>query len=139
MGNVSQEHFDIRRGPNTSQRMMDLFSWEPVTEILKKIEIGEDLTEKQRKEAENLMREYTDIFALTMLEVTYVDWHRHHLSVDPEVKLLKCMAQHPTTENQKEWYYKTLDKMEEAYVIQKVPAEFIKCLSSTNLVPKGGR
>ena len=136
VGNANQEQFEIKRGPNTSQRRIDPFNAERVAEILEKIEIGEDLTEKQREEVENLVREYADIFALTMSEVTYVDWHRHHLSIDPEVKLPKRMAQRPITENQKEWYYKTLDEMEEACVIQKVPAEFIRCLSSTNLVPK---
>ena len=46
------------------------------------------------------------------------------------------MSQRPITANQKDWYYKMLDEMEEANVIQKVPGEFLKCLNSTNLAPK---
>ena len=56
--------------------------------------------------------------------------------MDPDTKLPKRMSQRPITENQKEWYYKMLDEMEALLVIQKVPGEFIKCLSSMNLTPK---
>jgi hypothetical protein len=71
-----------------------------------------------------------------MSEVLFVDWHHHHLNVDPNIKLPKCMSQRPITANQKDWYYKILDKMEEANVIQKVPGEFLKYFNSTNLAPK---
>ena len=69
---------------------------------MERIKIGEGLTEKQKEGVKELVSEYADIFALTMSEVTYIDWHRHHLRVNPEAKLLKRMAQRPITENQKE-------------------------------------
>src|SRR6202035_3806591 len=40
------------------------------------------------------------------------------------------------TEAQKDWFFSILDEMEEAHVIQRVPGEFIKGLSSTNIQPK---
>lgn len=46
------------------------------------------------------------------------------------------MGKHPITENQKDWFYWTLNEMEAAHVIQKVPGSFIKNLSSTNLALK---
>ena len=53
---------------------------------MERIEIGKDLTEKQKEGVKELVSEYADIFALTMSEVTYVDWHRHHLKMNPEAK-----------------------------------------------------
>ena len=136
IGDVFQELFRINQGTNDSTRITNPHTPKRVAEILERIEIGKDLTEKQKEGVKELVSKYADIFALTMSEVTYINWHRHHLKVNPEAKLPKQVAQHPITENQKEWYYKTLDEMENAYVIQKVPADFIKCLSSTNLAPK---
>ena len=100
------------------------------------MEIGTDLTDEQRDKVTALITKFADIFALLMSEVLVVDWHQHHLDVDPDTKLPKRMSQRPITENQKEWYYNMLDEMEALSVIQKVPGEFIKCLSSTNLAPK---
>lgn len=100
------------------------------------MEIGTDLTDEQRDKVTALITEFTDIFALSMSEVLVVNWHQHHLDVDPDTKLPKRMSHRPIMENQKEWYYKMLDEMEASSVIQKVPGEFIKCLSSMNLAPK---
>jgi hypothetical protein len=105
-------------------------------EIISKIEFSTNLTKDQLQKVKSLVWEFTDIFALSMSEVLFVDWHHHHLDIDPDTKLPKRMSQRPITENQKDWYYRMLDEMEESYVIQKVPGEFIKCLNSTNLAPK---
>ena len=136
LGDIRHEPFKIDRGSNTSLRVMDPHSEERVDEILSKVEIGPDLNDEQRDQVKDLIREFADVFALSMSEVLTVDWHQHHLDIDPDVKLPKRMSQRPITENQKEWYYKMLDEMEASSVIQKVPGEFIKCLNSTNLAPK---
>ena len=136
LGDIRHAPFTIDRGLNVSRRVTDPFSEEHVNEILSKVEIGTNLTDEQRDKVTALITEFADIFALSMSEVLVVDWHQHHLDVDPDTKLPKCMSQRPIMENQKEWYYKMLDEMEASSVIQKVPGEFIKCLSSTNLAPK---
>jgi len=128
--------FKIDRGVNESQRVKDPFLPSRVEEIVSKISFGADLTPDQLSEVKELVREFADMFALSMSEVLFVDWHHHHLDIDPNIKLPKCMSQRPITANQKDWYYKILDEMEEANVIQKVPGEFLKCLNSTNLAPK---
>ena len=107
-----------------------------VNKILSKVEISTDLMDEQQDKVTALITEFVDIFALWMSEVLVVDWHQHHLDVDPDTKLPKHMSQRPIMENQKEWYYKMLDEMEASLVIQKVPGEFIKCLSSMNLALK---
>ncbi|KAJ7216071.1 hypothetical protein GGX14DRAFT_308756, partial [Mycena pura] len=91
-----------------------------IQDILSKIKIGSDLTEEQRAKITSLIREYADVFALSMSEVFYVDWWKHHLNIDPEIKLPTRMSQRPLTEKQKEWFYDILDEMEESHVIQRV-------------------
>ena len=56
--------------------------------------------------------------------------------MDPEAKLPTHIGQRPITENQKDWFYHTLDEMEVAHIVQRVPGDFINNLSSTNLQPK---
>jgi len=101
-----------------------------------KIELRPDLTDDQRNQIQNLIHNYADIFALTLLEVKVVNWHKHHLNIDPSIKLPTRTSQHPVTEAQKDWFFSILDEMEEAHVIQRVPGNFIKALSSTNPAPK---
>src|ERR1700683_458457 len=136
LGDVHQTPFKIDRGINESPRVKGPFTDERVNEILSKIEFGTDLTADQLAEVKDLVREFADVFALSISEVFYVDWHHHHLNVDPNVKLPHRMSQRPITENQKDWYYHMLDETESAHVIQKVPGDFLKCLNSTNLAPK---
>ena len=133
---VTERDFAIDRGDNNSPRITNPFAEERVEEILQKITIGPDLTDTQRDEIRALVREYADVFALSLSEVKVVDWYKHHLHIDPSVKLPKKTAQRPITEAQKDWFFSILDEMEDAHVIQKVPGDFIKALSSTNLQPK---
>lgn len=133
---VTEQEFTIDRGDNTSPRLTNPFTEEHVEEILQKIAIGPDLTTEQRNEVKALICDYADIFALSLSEVKVINWYKHHLNVDPTVKLPKKTAQRPVTEAQKDWFHSILDEMENAHVIQRVPGDFIKALSSTNLQPK---
>ena len=136
LGEVTKEEFKIDRGTNTSARITDTFSEKRVQEILEAIVIGPDLSEDQREQVRALIREYADVFALSLSEVLYVDWYKHKLNVDPNQTFPTRINQRPITEGQNEWFNNILDDMEKSYVIQKVPGDFIKSLSSTNLAPK---
>lgn len=105
-------------------------------EILSKIEIGPDLTADQHAKVRALVREYADVFALSLKEVLFVDWYTHKLNLDPEATFSTKVNQRPVTEAQKAWFHEILDEMEASHVVQRVPGEFIKALSSTNLAPK---
>ena len=137
MGDVNKEDFKIEQGTNDS-----LCTWEPfaegrIQEILAKIEIGEDLSEEQKGHVKSLIREYADVFTLSLSKVQFVDWYTHKLHIEPgEMKFPTRVNQHPVTEVQKKWFNKILDGMEAAHVIQRVPGDFVKNLSSTNLAPK---
>jgi hypothetical protein len=130
---VTEQEFTIDRGDNNSPRITDPFAEERVNEILQKIAIGPDLTNDQRDEIQALIRDYADVFALSLSEVRVVDWYKHHLNIDPSIKLPKKTAQRPVTEAQKDWFFSILDEMEDAHVVQRVPGDFIKALSSTNV------
>ncbi|PPQ72270.1 hypothetical protein CVT25_008094 [Psilocybe cyanescens] len=82
MGSISSDNFHLDHGPNQSQQVMDPFNEAQVEEILKLVEIGHDLSEEQQSEVHKLIKEYADVFALSLSEVLYVDWYKHKLNVD---------------------------------------------------------
>jgi hypothetical protein len=100
---ITDEGFTIDHGENTSTRISDPFAPQRIEEILQKIEVGPDLTEDQHEQVRNLIREYADIFTVSLSEVQVVDWHKHHLNIDPSIKLPTCVSQRPVTEVQKDW------------------------------------
>jgi transposase InsO family protein len=136
IGDVTKEEFKINRGTNTSARVTNAFEETRVQEILKAVEIGPDLTDEQQEQVRSLVQEYADVFALSLSEVLYVDWYKHKLNIDPNQTFPTKINQRPITEGQKEWFNNILDDMEKSFIIQKVPGDFIKNLSSTNLAPK---
>jgi hypothetical protein len=83
IGEVTKDEFRIDRGVNTSARVIDMFAEPRIQEILEAIEIGPDLSDEQREQVRSLVHEYTDIFALTLSEVLYIDLYKHKLSIDP--------------------------------------------------------
>ncbi|KIJ43137.1 hypothetical protein M422DRAFT_170291 [Sphaerobolus stellatus SS14] len=101
-----------------TSRWKDPFSEPRVEEILSKIEIGDDLSEKQRTKVIDLVREFADTFALSLAEVVPVDFMKHKLNVQPGVTLPKKVNQRPVTEAQREWYSNILDDMEATEIIQ---------------------
>ncbi|KIJ22819.1 hypothetical protein M422DRAFT_196643, partial [Sphaerobolus stellatus SS14] len=105
-------------------------------EILSKVNIGEDLTAAQCTKVIELVRGFSDTFALSLSEVIPVDFMTHKLHVQPGITLPTKFNPHPIAEALKEWYNRILDNMEAAEIIQCVPTDFIKCLSSTNLALK---
>ncbi|KLO15838.1 hypothetical protein SCHPADRAFT_802292, partial [Schizopora paradoxa] len=92
-----------------------------VKAIIDKVEIGPDLTNDQREMVEGLVSEFADVFALNLSEVQYVDWHCHHLDVDPSVRLPRNRVHQQTvTGAQRDWFFKILDEMEAAHIIQRI-------------------
>ena len=70
---VTNQEFALNRGENKTQRMTDPWVKNRVKKILEKVEIGKDVTEEQRQKISDLVKEYVDVFALTMSEVRVVD------------------------------------------------------------------
>src|SRR6266481_1735279 len=76
-----------------SQRTRDPADPARVQEILDKIQIGPDLTEDQKRRITNLIREYPDIFALSLSEVFLVDFASHKQKIHADVVLPKKLYQ----------------------------------------------
>jgi transposase InsO family protein len=119
-----------------SPRAKDPANPKRIQEILDKITIGPDLSNEQRDRITKLISEYPDIFALNLSEVFPLDFIQHKLNIDPNITFPKKVYQRPVTEPQREFFQGIIDDMEKAEIIQAVPADFIKCINTTNLAPK---
>ena len=60
----------------------------------------------------NLLREYPDIFALSLSEVFPVDFAQHKLNIDPGITLPKKVHQRPITEPQWKFFTDIINDME---------------------------
>ena len=61
--------------------MTDPMKKERVDEILRSIEIGDDLTNDERHRVRNMVAEFTDVFALSVKEVKHIPGAYHRLDV----------------------------------------------------------
>lgn len=82
------------------------------------------------------MKEFADIFVLSLAEVIPVEITKHRLEVKPGTTLPKKVHQRLLNNAQKAWWMRRLDEMERAGICARVPADSMKCASSTNLPPK---
>lgn len=82
-------------------RITDPFSPTRVDEILQQIEIGTDLTREQCEQVQELICEYTDVFALSLSEVRVVDWYR---PISKTAPLYLPKTNHRGTERLVLWY-----------------------------------
>ncbi|QRV90331.1 Retrovirus-related Pol polyprotein from transposon opus [Ceratobasidium sp. AG-Ba] len=125
--------------PDTpSQRKSNPFAPDRVAAILSKVTIGTDLTEDQIGQVKNLIAEYADIFANNLSEVLPVKTHAHRLDIPEGAKFRKRVPQKPLSQAQKDWLYPTLEQMEAANIIKRVPNTYPLAVSPTNVVPKPG-
>ncbi|QRV73371.1 Retrovirus-related Pol polyprotein from transposon [Ceratobasidium sp. AG-Ba] len=121
-----------------SDRTTNPFDQDRVADIQRKVTIGDDLTPDQRKRVMDLVGEYADIFARSLSEVLPIDFMQMRLDVPEGTQFPRRPGQKRLTEPQREWLYKTLDDMERAKIIAKVPQDQVAAVSPTNIVPKPG-
>ncbi|QRV79934.1 Retrovirus-related Pol polyprotein from transposon [Ceratobasidium sp. AG-Ba] len=121
-----------------SLRRSDPFAPSRVAIILNSVTIGPDLSDSERAAAKSLVAEFADIFARDLTEVLPVSTHSHKLNISEGTLFRKRVPQRPLTQAQKAWLYPTLDQMEAAHIIKRVPNTFPAAVSPTNVVPKPG-
>src|SRR6266481_4994828 len=105
------------RANMTSQWATDPRNPECVQAILDKVSIGTDLSDFERTTVTNLIKDYPDIFALSLSEVFPVNFATHKLRFDPDTVLPKKVHQRPITEPQHKFFADIIDDMEKAGVI----------------------
>jgi transposase InsO family protein len=107
-----------------------------VEAMMKQIKIGNDLTNEQRLQVENLLRSYADCFALSVSEVRQVDDAVHRLNIPEGTTFSKRVHQKPLTPPQKQYLNTKIDEMIAAGVIEQCNPSDVKCVSPTTLAQK---
>ncbi|KAL1657799.1 hypothetical protein GGF50DRAFT_21513, partial [Schizophyllum commune] len=111
--------------------------YEPrVREILRLVEIGEDLSPAERGQVVAFVREFADCFALSLHEVRTVAGAQHTMDIPADATFSTRVHQRPLTEPQRRWYNRVLDEMLGAGVIEPVHPKDVKCVSPTTLAQK---
>ena len=95
----------------------DAFNPERVRAVLGTVMLGPNLTESQRKKANDLISEFADCFALAVSEVTQVLGTVHCLNIPDNVKFSNKVHQRLLTPPQCQYINKKIDEMLEAGVI----------------------
>jgi len=130
---------EIEIGGNTSlyTRDTDAFKPERVAEVLCQIKIGPDLTEEQRGEVTDLLREYADCFALSVREVKVIPGAEHRIKVPPDVTFPKKIShQRPLPPAQKQYLNDAINELLAADIIETIRPEDVKCASPIKLAHK---
>ncbi|CCO37587.1 Retrovirus-related Pol polyprotein from transposon opus Includes: RecName: Full=Protease [Rhizoctonia solani AG-1 IB] len=121
-----------------SERETNPFSPGRVAEILRKVRIGPDLSTDQKNLAQDLVREFADVFALNLSEVCAVDFTELRLDIPTGATFPMRAGQKRMTEPQKQALYGMLDELESAGIIEQVTQDQVKAVSPISLVPKPG-
>ena len=117
-------------------RHTDAFKPERGQAVLDTVTLGPDLTEDERRQASELIREFADCFALSVSEVTQVPGAVHRLNIPADAKFSTKVHQRPLTPPQRQYLNKKIDEMLEAGVIEHVEPSRVKCVSPTVLAQK---
>ncbi|EJD41162.1 hypothetical protein AURDEDRAFT_69161, partial [Auricularia subglabra TFB-10046 SS5] len=93
---------------------------ERVRAVLENVTIGDDLSAEQRGQVQDLVREFADVFTLSLNEVRLVDFMEHRLGLPEGTTGPRAANQKPLTEPQREWLYKALDEMEACDIVRRI-------------------
>ncbi|KAG1854359.1 hypothetical protein C8R48DRAFT_807979, partial [Suillus tomentosus] len=107
-----------------------------VAYIVKAVQYGEALTEEERKQVESLVAKYSDIFACSLAEVLPVPGAQHRLNIPENATFNLRVRQRALTPPQAQFLHGRIDEMLAAGIIEKAPAEKVKCCATTVLAQK---
>ncbi|KAG2069378.1 hypothetical protein BDR04DRAFT_944276, partial [Suillus decipiens] len=100
------------------------------------VQIGKDLSLEEHKIVEELIMEYADIFVCSLSEVLPVPGAEHHLNIPEDAMFNLRVHQQALTPLQAKFLHRQIDKMLNAGIIEKEPAELVKCCATTVLAQK---
>ncbi|KAG2335442.1 hypothetical protein BDR05DRAFT_850580, partial [Suillus weaverae] len=107
-----------------------------VAYIVKVVQYGEALTEEERKQVEGLVERYADIFACSLSEVLPVPGAQHRLNIPEDATFNLRICQRALTPPQAQFLHGRIEEMLAAGIIEKAPAELVKCCATTVLAQK---
>lgn len=112
------------------------FNPKRVERVLREVKIGSDLTEEERQEVEALLKEFADVFALSVNEVHLVDGATHKLNIDPNIKFKLKVHQKHLSPPQTQYLHEKIDEMLAAEVIEPIHPRDVKFAAPTVLAQK---
>lgn len=107
-----------------------------ISKILEVVEIGDDLTEEGRIQVQSSIREYADVYALSISEVKHIHGAVHRLRILDSAKFNTKIQQRRLTPPQTSYFAKAIDTMMEAGIIAPIAAADVKCVSPITLAAK---
>ncbi|KIM82770.1 hypothetical protein PILCRDRAFT_70288, partial [Piloderma croceum F 1598] len=125
-----QPEVDVGGDHSLFTRCTAPFNPKQVTEILKLVAIGPDLTDEQTTKAKKLISDFADCFALSVSEVIAIPGATHKIHVPPGITFpRKIPHQWPLTDPQRKYLSKAIDELLAADIIEPIRPEDIKCAS----------
>ncbi|KAJ7029687.1 hypothetical protein C8F04DRAFT_1236964 [Mycena alexandri] len=118
-------------------RSTDPFKPERVAEILKKVQIGPDLTDREREIVLEFLREFADIFALSVGEVNVVPGAVYAPKIPADAHFnMGVVHQRPWTLPQGIDANTQVDVLEKAGILRRIDPRNVKCVSPISLAEK---
>jgi len=124
-------------GDTIQMRSSQPFKPEHVTCIVKEVTIGNDLSDQQRAQVQDLICEFADCFALSMKEVNAIPGAVHKLNIPGEGTKLQIKVP-PRSYNpvQRAYLESKTDEMLEAGVIRQIHPRDVRFVAQTVLAQK---
>jgi hypothetical protein len=107
-----------------------------MAEVKRRITIGKDLSTDERRQVDELLGEFVDVFGLSMSEVYAVPGAEHRLNVPEGAKFKTKISQRPLSPPQRIFFNKVIDEMLDADVIRPINPADVKCCGATTLAQK---
>ncbi|KAF8142504.1 hypothetical protein K438DRAFT_1446849, partial [Mycena galopus ATCC 62051] len=118
-------------------RATDPFKEERVRAVLEAVEIGNDLTEDEHAKVDALIREFADVFALSVHEVRIIDGPGYAPTVPEGLTFpTGVVPQRPWTQPQDVEVDRQVDELIAAGVLQRIDPHNVKCVSLITLAEK---
>ncbi|THV05882.1 hypothetical protein K435DRAFT_646437, partial [Dendrothele bispora CBS 962.96] len=122
--------------PNVFTQRTDPFNPHHIQALIETVTIGPDLSPEQRKEVEDELKAYADVFALSVGEVVVAEGGIHKLNIPEGTKFSKNPKPRNYSPPQREYLYDKLDEMVAADIIERIPPDKVKCVSPITLAKK---
>ena len=112
------------------------FKPERVARIVKEVTIGEDLSDQQRTQVQEVIREFADCFALSMKEVNAIPGAVHKLNIPEGTKFQIKVPPRSYNPVQRAYLESKIDEMLEAGVIRQIHPRDVHFVAQTVLAQK---
>ncbi|KAJ7701788.1 hypothetical protein B0H17DRAFT_1195009 [Mycena rosella] len=122
--------------PSIFTRDTDPFKPERVAQILKDVRVGADLSAEERVQVEDLIKEFADVFALSVGEVCIAEGAVYAPKIPVDMQFPLRVNQRPFTKPQAVYVNKQVDELVAAGILRPIHPQDVKCLNPIHLVEK---